>query len=108
MAILMSPSHFDWARNFLQSPAWESIQSSSQQHGSTLFTLPEHCPSKLPLLCQNATEPVLSPQLQELPSFTETEPVDAVQIQDLTTNRLRRSNRTKELNKGFKKENLPR
>jgi hypothetical protein len=57
-AILMSPAHYDWTRKFLMSQARKMIQSCTSDHGNIQFTLPQICPSKELLTCQNTPQSV--------------------------------------------------
>lgn len=109
-AILMSPNHFDWAKQFLQSQAWNIIRSSAYNKGSIHFSLPSSCPSKQLLTYQNSEI-----RLDEALSSTHTTPTSTpepattqqqIEEQCLTASNLRRSNRIKELNKGFKRQKL--
>ncbi|CAN6180256.1 unnamed protein product [Urochloa humidicola] len=48
-AMLMNPGSFQWAKSFLSSNAVKALNKNNQP--AVLFSLPDKCPSKDPLLC---------------------------------------------------------
>lgn len=48
--ILLSPTHFTWAKNFLASQAWHCFQKQSMPHGMS-YLLPISCPSEVAPIC---------------------------------------------------------
>ncbi|RLM69445.1 hypothetical protein C2845_PM17G07400 [Panicum miliaceum] len=49
-SLLLSPTHFSWAKNFLLSKAWDFFPSAN---GSVVFSIPQQCPNDSNLLCHN-------------------------------------------------------
>ncbi|TVU22093.1 hypothetical protein EJB05_31773, partial [Eragrostis curvula] len=43
--VLLSPTHFDWARNFIASKAWDVFSSALAPMPTVPFMLPNECPS---------------------------------------------------------------
>lgn len=43
-AAVMNPCTFDWAKRFLTSPVWSSLQNIQTQGNEITFTLPQNCP----------------------------------------------------------------
>ncbi|RLN32882.1 hypothetical protein C2845_PM03G23690 [Panicum miliaceum] len=97
-AALLSPTHFDWAKKFLLSQAWTIIQNSALNGGSVTFTLPNSCPLPTGLICASAPSDMMQDQ-ESPPIAKQQRPVLA---ENITTSGLRRSDRLKKLNKGFK------
>jgi hypothetical protein len=106
---LWSPT-FDWAKSILQSPAWD-ILSANNPGKAYLFSIPPSCPSPVIPVCSNF-ELASSLILEELESE---EIVDAApktpakrkrdvkpKRQPISEADMRRSQRLKKINKGFK------
>ncbi|RLN34263.1 hypothetical protein C2845_PM03G24290 [Panicum miliaceum] len=103
-AILMSPPHFEWAKQLLQSQAWNIIQFSTRDKGSILFSLPKSCPNKKLLICQSSesNEALSSNRITPTSTPEPTPTQDQEEEPLLKASDLRRSSRIKNLNKGFK------
>ena len=53
--LLLSPTHFNWASNFVQSKAWDLFNG---KHGSILFSIPNDCPTNRQIFCQKSSAPL--------------------------------------------------
>ncbi|CAN6288491.1 unnamed protein product [Urochloa humidicola] len=63
-AALMNPGSFDWAKKFLESPAWEFF--SSPQQGDVSFSFPPTCPSTTPFSCLSGKGNLASASVESL------------------------------------------
>lgn len=106
--LLQSPT-FDWAKDFLQSSAWSFF--ATQSGNSSVFTLPSSCPPFSLPACSNFehTSSVIiedleteSSQHQEHLNTPKRKRTPKVKTSTLNEADLRRSNRLKKINKGFK------
>jgi hypothetical protein len=91
--MLMDPKSFEWARSFLSSPTWKLMIECDSSENSLQFALPISCPSKGPLICEDAGPPV---DLAPPPSACSEKGTP------LSETAFRRSSRIKNKNKGFK------
>jgi hypothetical protein len=114
---LLQPDSFDWAKDFLQSKAWDFFKASSSSNSSS-FHLPKSCPSVNIPICINSES--TSVVIEELPfqddvdtSFTVDVSSSSTQSKQtpktkkgkhpiLSETDVRRSLRIKKLHKGFK------
>jgi hypothetical protein len=48
---LLNPTKFEWTKSLLQSGAWQLIQQDRSNESTTLFQLPQKCPSEAALSC---------------------------------------------------------
>lgn len=124
--LLLSPTHFDWAKKFLSSKAWELITPSLTHPTSLQFNLPIKCPS-FKLQCntqevrnvdndnetgtENLSGKVLPEDRHVSPArfdthkkITDKEKAGIVIVEDAS---VRRSLRIKNNSKGFKKKGCP-
>lgn len=114
---LLQPNTFDWAKDFLQSPAWDFFNASSLGNSSS-FNLPKSCPPiTIPFCVNSETSSVV---IEELPSdaaasgsTTNDNSVSPAQAKQTPHSRkgkvpilseadVRRSLRIEKLHKGFK------
>nr|TKW28789.1 hypothetical protein SEVIR_3G350900v2 [Setaria viridis] len=58
IAMLLSPEHFDWAKKFLASKAWEFMLSCTSKSAMMAFAIPSSCPSSSLVLCISQSEEV--------------------------------------------------
>nr|TKW00445.1 hypothetical protein SEVIR_8G109100v2 [Setaria viridis] len=56
--MLMSPEHFDWAKQFLASKTWEFLLSCSNSTAMMAFAIPLKYPSSSPFICSLSQEEV--------------------------------------------------
>lgn len=71
----MSPQHFDWAKKFLASKAWELLLTCTDKSAMMAFAIPSSCPSSSLLLCISQPEEVgTTPSKDDIPG--EPEPVE--------------------------------
>ncbi|TVU49835.1 hypothetical protein EJB05_01173, partial [Eragrostis curvula] len=122
--ILLSPTHYNWATNFLTSKAWECFQNQSLNNGIT-FCLPKKCPTMESPRCSYIEE--LEQESDEDSDMVECTPEkngiptmgNSVSTSALHRNRkrqrqpavvetdVRRSDRLKGQNKGYKRSICP-
>ena len=114
---LLQPDSFDWAKDFLQSQAWDFFKASSSGNSSS-FHLPKTCPLVNIPICINSES--TSVVIEELPCqdaadafVTLDVPSSSTQAKQTPRNKkgkhlilseadVRRSLRIKKLHKGFK------
>jgi hypothetical protein len=112
----MDPVRFHWAKSFLESSGWSLVTKDFGSEQRFTFSLPQLCPSQQGITCIEQLE---EDGLNSPPSDIETPkqkkvcphpPDDLVNMQlkrktlkaPLVCTEVRRSDRLKELNKGFK------
>lgn len=107
--LLQSPT-FELAKNILQSPAWE-IMSSNNSGKAYLFSIPPSCPSPVVPVCSNfesyssvILEDLESEEIFEAVPKTPSKRKRATKTKDqpISEADLKRSQRLKKINKGFK------
>ena len=117
--LLLSPTHFNWASNFVQSKAWDLFNC---KYGSILFSIPNDCPTNPQIFCQKSSAPLtqdkkgkavledLTPPPTPLSSKIETpgecssvpKKKKVKQAEILVDSAVLRSLRVKKANRGFK------
>jgi hypothetical protein len=59
--MLLSPTHFDWAKSFLASQAWKLLTNCANSNALMAFAIPAKCPENVEVSCQNLLEADVSP-----------------------------------------------
>jgi hypothetical protein len=109
---LLNPCRFDWAKSFLLSGAWKLTVSDKHHEESYLFALLNKCPVTSPLLClssEGESEDSFSPHdtsegSSTTPSKAEIHLKRKASKVPLVVSEVRRSERIKKLNDGFKSQ----
>nr|TKW09091.1 hypothetical protein SEVIR_6G069600v2 [Setaria viridis] len=94
--MLMSPEHFDWAKQFLASKTWEFLLSCSNQTALMAFAIPQRCPSSTPLICSLSQE-------EEARSPKKARVRLGIRAAPECESSVRRSDRIKAKSKGFRR-----
>jgi hypothetical protein len=117
---LLSPERFEWAKSFLNSQAWKIILKGNTLEASVQFVVPQLYPVPAGLVCSNSVmeiHPLTSNEISTPNNFL------AISSGSVTTSnmhlkrnrakvplvetKVRRSERLKEINKGFKSSSCP-
>ncbi|XP_012701324.1 uncharacterized protein LOC101786606 isoform X1 [Setaria italica] len=111
--MLMSPEHFDWAKQFLASKTWEFLLSCSNQTALMAFAIPQKCPSSTPFICSLSQEEVgtstpelckaAKPDLKEARSPKKARARLSIKAAPECESSVRRSDRIKAKSKGFRR-----
>ncbi|TVU40687.1 hypothetical protein EJB05_14157, partial [Eragrostis curvula] len=116
--LLLSPSHFDWAKSVLQSKLWTLVTDSvNQPH--IMFQLPSACPANVTIVCNNddlptskgksvleevndSSSPEALPTLSASTSKAHAKKRKCNQPTPVVESEVRRSDRVKDRNKGYR------
>ncbi|KAM0838404.1 hypothetical protein ACQ4PT_060987 [Festuca glaucescens] len=116
-AKLLTPADFEWTKSLLQSKIWQILSDFEAKDDSSdrAFVLPRDCPSEAPpictltLACEKITQGFMTPQALKnqiaIPSHSSTLALHLQKTSKKTPmvcSKVRRSNRIKALNKGYK------
>jgi hypothetical protein len=63
--MLLSPSHFDWAKGFLASQAWKFMLSCTNTSSMMTFAIPGKCPENVQLQCISSSDTPNSGSIQD-------------------------------------------
>lgn len=122
--LLLSPTHFEWTKAFLQSKALDFIQPTILQGRLISYAIPPHCPDASKCLCEtlpshmdrclddkecikiadNTCSPAkkISPDLRTSSSTTRVYSRKKSKMLSIVETDVRRSDRIEEMNKGFR------
>lgn len=110
--MLLSPSHFDWAKQFLASQTWDLLLSCADLSDTMVFAIPVKCPTSSELVCsgflveQDNLEVKNSPALNVIASNAHDDstmlPPIPVNNSPLVDTTVRRSPRIRKIDGGFK------
>jgi hypothetical protein len=65
--MLLSPAHFDWAKNFLSSQAWKFMIGCTNSDSYMSFSLPARCPENAEVHCQIRIESKVAEEAESSP-----------------------------------------
>jgi hypothetical protein len=54
--LLLNPTRFDWAKEFIASKVWEFLVQQFESSGYIDFSLPANCPVDAPPVCQSSVQ----------------------------------------------------
>lgn len=111
-SLLVSPTHYDWAKKFLQSKEWEFIASSLSSGNSLQFSIPASCPNHN-ITCLEYND-IAHVESQQIDSNSASKGVPATPekrksqrkagISIIDPDGIRKSERIKNRNKGFRRD----
>jgi hypothetical protein len=109
--MLLSPSHFDWAKSFLASKVWNLFLITAKPKAIMSFSIPAKCPENALVLCQDLVQAAesapgqhsrLDQQLEEEDSMNQIMKLKGKSGGPLVETKARRSPRLRSRNSGFK------
>jgi hypothetical protein len=107
--MLLSPSHFDWAKSFLASKVWNLFLITAKPKALTSFSTPAKCPENASVLCQDLVQAaesapgqhtILEQQLEEEDSMSQIKKLKEKSVGPLVETEARRSPRLRSRNLG--------